>query len=219
VAVATLAALAVLLWLVWDREAVMTWIRQARPLPFFALMAVAPAFGVPLTPFFILAGATFGGRVGLLGSGLALALNLALCFWIARSGLRPRLASLLRRLGYELPDFGEEGRDVVRFALLVKLAPGVPAFVKTYGLGVAGVPFGLYFAVSMLVTGLYAVSLVVLGESLLEHDLRRALVAGGALVVLLAAAFWGLRRRRDRGGKRQGSARSAASRHPLASDR
>jgi uncharacterized membrane protein YdjX (TVP38/TMEM64 family) len=197
-AVAALAALAFLLWSVWDREAVVSWMQHARPLPFFAVMAILPAFGVPFTPFFILAGASFGDRVGLLGSGLALASNLVLCFWIARSGLRPRLLSLLRRFGYELPDFGGDGKDAVRFALMVKLAPGIPAFVKTYGLGVAGVPFRLYFAASMLITGAYAVLLVVLGESLLEHDLRRTLVAGGALVVALAVAFWALRRGRDR---------------------
>jgi hypothetical protein len=34
---------------------------------------------------------------------------------------------------------------------MVKLAPGIPQFVKHYGLGVAGVPFGLYLGASMLI--------------------------------------------------------------------
>ena len=56
-----------------------------------------PAIGVPMTPLLLLAGATFGPGIGLLGSLLALALNLTLCYWIAnlmRPGLRRCYADL-----------------------------------------------------------------------------------------------------------------------------
>ncbi len=195
--VAALIVLALLLWSVWDHEALITWMREARPLPFFAAMAVLPALGVPFTPFFILAGATFGGRVGLVGSLLALGANLTLCYWIAQSSLRPRLVRLLRRFDYELPSFERDGKHAVRFALMVKVAPGIPGFVKHYGLGAAGVPFSVYFVASMSITGLYAAGLILLGESLLEHDLAQAAVAVGALAAV-AAAFWWLRQRRMR---------------------
>ncbi|MDQ3363810.1 MAG: hypothetical protein M3680_00055 [Myxococcota bacterium] len=48
--------------------------RDARPLTFFIVMALLPAFGAPLTPLFLVAGVTFAVRVGLIGSGLALVL-------------------------------------------------------------------------------------------------------------------------------------------------
>jgi uncharacterized membrane protein YdjX (TVP38/TMEM64 family) len=137
-------------------------------------------------------------RLGLVGSLLALAANAAGCYFVARL-MRPRLAALLRRFRYQLPDFRSGERSAFRFTLAVKLTPGVPAFVKQYGLGVAGVPFGLYFALSMGITGLYAVSLVVLGESLFDHNVGRALIAGAA-VLLLALGVWWWRRRR--GGAR-----------------
>lgn len=199
VVAAAVVGLALLVWSIWDHEAVLAWMGRARPLPFFATMAILPAIGAPLTPLFLLAGATFGVRVGLIGSGLALAANLVLCYWIARSSLRARLASLMRRFDYEIPDFRGASKDAVRFTLMVKLAPGIPGFVKNYGLGVAGVPFALYFAASMLITGAYAACLIVLGESLFEHELNRSLAAA-AIVAALAAGLWWWRRRQGRGG-------------------
>jgi len=85
---------------------------------------------------------------------------------------------------------------------MVKLTPGLPAFVKNYGLAAAGVPFPTYLGVSMLVTGAYAAALVLLGDSLFEHDFGPALVAA-AVVALVAGlgALW-LRRRRGRAGRR-----------------
>jgi uncharacterized membrane protein YdjX (TVP38/TMEM64 family) len=193
---AAVAALLFFLWSAWDREDTMAQMRDAGPLPFFAATALLPAIGMPITPLFLVAGATFGVRLGLLGSGLALAVNLALCYWIARSGIRRWLTPLLHRFNYELPDLSQRDRRSVRFTLLMKLAPGVPAFVKNYALGAAGVPFPLYFGVSMLLTGTYCAALVLLGESLVERHLSHAIVAVAVLLVL-ALGFWWWRRRRN----------------------
>jgi uncharacterized membrane protein YdjX (TVP38/TMEM64 family) len=164
----------------------------ARPLPYFATVALLTAIGAPITPFSIIAGATFGVRTGLVGSGLALAASLTVTYWIAHQ-VRPWIESLLRRFGRELPHFGQAGKGAVRFTLMVKLTPGVPAFLKSYGLAVAGVPFPLYLGMSLLITGAYVAALVVLGESLLEHDLGRTVALGVALALLVAV---GLRVRR-----------------------
>jgi uncharacterized membrane protein YdjX (TVP38/TMEM64 family) len=159
---------------------------------------VFPALGIPITPFFLVAGATFGIRLGIAISLGALAANLTLCHWVASSGLRPRIASLLERFGHQLPDFEDRETGALRFTLLVKLAPGVPAVAKNYLLGLARVPFLVYFAVSMLITGLYGAALVLLGESLFEHDLSHLIVAA---VVIVVAAFvvWWWRKRNSQG--------------------
>ena len=186
----TLLVLAVLIWNAWDHQAFITWREEAGVVPFFLAMALLPALGVPITPFFIVAGATFGTFVGLIGSAIALSANLLLCYWIARSGLRPWLTRLLARTRYDIPDF-EGGQGALRFTLLVKLAPGVPIFIKHYLLGMAGVPFWIYFAVSGAITGLYAGAFVVLGDSLLEHDLSTSAMALAVLVaVALAIYLW-----------------------------
>ena len=181
------------LLIAWDRDAVVMWRQETGPLPFFSAMAILPAVGVPLTPFLILAGAVFGTRSALIGTAIAVGLNLTLCYFAARS-LRPLLGNLLRRFSYDLPDFKERGSSAVRFTLAVKAAPGVPTFIKNYGLALAGVPFPLYFGLSMAMTAIYAVLLIFIGESLLEHRPDQALIVAGLLAI--GGAAWWLRRRR-----------------------
>ena len=199
-AVAVLGVFMYIVWSAYDHEAVMSWLRNLRPLPYFAVIALLPAIGFPATPLYILAGASFGIGVGLVGSWIALAVNAALCFGIARR-LRPLFERLLRRFRSELPDFSEREQGGLRFALGVKLAPGAPAFVKQYGLGLSGISFALYMAVTMLISGVYAAAFVVIGESLLEHRLSRTVSAVVVLAVLAAAVIW--YRRRKRGGRPQ----------------
>ena len=204
-AVVAVVGAAVLVWSVWDHTAWVAWMQRARPLPFFALMTVLPAVGVPVTPLFVLAGVTFGTRIGLIGSLVALGLNLTLCYFVAR-GLRRPMKKLMRRFRWELPNLAERDKGAVRFTLAVKFAPGVPAFVKHYGLGVAGVPFAIYLALSMLVTGGYAIALVVLGESMFDHQLDRSTFIAVGMVVVLLLVWWWFRRR-----KRRGSSMAAAT--------
>jgi uncharacterized membrane protein YdjX (TVP38/TMEM64 family) len=193
----TLGLLALLwAWREWDQDAFFAWQREAGPVPFFAALAVLPALGVPTTPFFMLAGMTFGVTVGLVGTAASLAVNMMLCFWIAHSGLREWLRRLLARWGKELPRM--EPKQALRFAILVKLAPGVPTFVKQYALGLSGLKVVPYFLVSFLITMPYAATFVVLGESVFDFDWQQAVGALVVLVLLSAALYalrrWGLRR-------------------------
>lgn len=186
-AVITVAAVAVVLWRTWQDGSLGARMSDMSPLPFFALLALLPALGMPVTPLYILAGALFGVRVGILGTLVALAVNLVVCHRVAHSALRPRLLSVLSRFDRALPDYAaREVRQAVRFTLLVKFAPGLPTFAKNYILGLSGVPFGIYFGLSMVINGLYAVLLVVFGEAMLDHD------AGGAVLPIVVLALMGL---------------------------
>ncbi|MCG6116661.1 MAG: VTT domain-containing protein [Aquimonas sp.] len=189
-----LVALLVLLWSRWDQEAFIAWKQQVGVLPFFALMAVLPALGVPITPFFIVAGATFGFATGLSGSLIALAANLSLSYWLAQTGLRRPALRLAQRFDMRLPDFDGRRDRALGFILLVRVTPGPPAMVKNFLLGIAAVPFGLYLGVSMLVGGVYGLSFVVLGESALEGDPRK-LGLGLVCLLLAAAVAWALRKK------------------------
>jgi uncharacterized membrane protein YdjX (TVP38/TMEM64 family) len=193
VMVGVVAAMIVyLVVVIWDHAAVIEWMERARPLPFFVAMAILPAVALPLTPFLLLAGATFGTGIALIGSLLAIAGNLALCYAIGRFG-RSRLTPFLRRLGYALPDFEESHRSgALRFATLFKLSP-LPNFVKNYGLGTANVPFPIALVVTLVISGLYAFGLIVVGHSIFQHDLRGSTIV---ILALVAVGFFGLRNAR-----------------------
>src|SRR5215469_13922438 len=81
-AVASVVVVVLVVYGIWNLDAMLAWQQRATPVPFFALMSALPAIGVPMTPLFILAGATFGPAIALLGSLAALALNLILCYGI-----------------------------------------------------------------------------------------------------------------------------------------
>jgi uncharacterized membrane protein YdjX (TVP38/TMEM64 family) len=192
--IVSVVLLAGLLWHFWDHQAFLEWKREAGPVPFFLALAILPALGFPTTPFYLIAGATFSLPVALGGSFLALAANLVLCYLVATGPLRRSLLRLLARFDYRLPDLGR--RRSWRFLLMVKFMPGVPAFVKNYLLGLAGVPFALYFGVSIAITGIYLTSFVVLGESVLDRDPRQAALALGVLVIFALVIWWYKRRKR-----------------------
>jgi uncharacterized membrane protein YdjX (TVP38/TMEM64 family) len=88
----------------------------------------------------------------------------------------------------------------------MKLAPGVPLAVKHFVIALAGVPFATYFVVSFAITGVYAAAFIVLGESLSEHDIVKAGVAGAVLLVLGITVAWWRRRRNGRTALRPMSA-------------
>jgi uncharacterized membrane protein YdjX (TVP38/TMEM64 family) len=180
---------------VWDRDAVVRWMSEASPVPFFVAMAVLPAIGVPLSPFQIVAGATFGIWVALIGSVAAIALNLCIGYVIAHSKLRPRIESLFERFDYKVPDFAGGGRAAWRFAAAIKLAPALPTFAKTYILAVTAVPFPIFFAVSLAISSVFAVAWVVIGDSLLSHDVNHTTIAAIAIAVLVVVAVVWWRKR------------------------
>ena len=187
------AALSVALWLFWNHEEVLEWKREAEPLPFFVLMALLPALGFPITPLFVLAGAVFGATVGLIGSFLGLAVNLLLCHWIAHSALRPHLERMLARTNYRLPRFDADRRGALQFILLVRITPGVPLFLKNYLIGFSDIGLRLHFGISILLTGAYGAGFVLLGESMLEHDVFEAIIAA-VILALVSVAVVLLRR-------------------------
>lgn len=185
---------------IWDRDALVSWMSTVSPVLFFLAMAVLPAIGVPLSPFMIVSGAIFGVWLGLIVSIAAIAINLCLGYAIAQSKLRPRLESLFERFGYKVPDFTAGGRSAWRFATAIKLTPALPSFAKMYVLAVTAVPFPIYFGVSLGISGAFAVAWIVLGDSLLAHDVNHTTVAAIAIAALAVVAVMWWRKRRNASG-------------------
>ncbi len=176
----------------WDQEAFLAWTENLNPWAFFLLMAITPAFGVPTSPFYILAGLSFGPLLGLGGSALAIAANLLLVYAIGHSGLRRVINKMLEGREFQLPQ--QAPRRPIRYTVLVKFAPGVPAFLKNYILVLSKISLPLYFGISFVFSFIYALMFYVLGGSIEEQQTGQGVSVLVALLIL-AAVGWYVRRR------------------------
>lgn len=168
--------------------------REKGPLPFFVAMALLPAAGVPLSPFTVAAGPVFGPIMGvgnvILCSLLAVAVNVALSYWIASRALRPVVTRLVRWMGYTLPEIRPHATWTV--SLLVRIVPGPPFFLQSYLLGLARVPFGVYMIVSTIVPAAYISATILLGDALMRGD-RMAMLGAAAIFFVAGGVLHQLR--------------------------
>ena len=168
--------------------------REKGPLPFFVAMALLPAAGVPLSPFTVAAGPVFGPIMGvgnvILCSLLAVAVNVALSYWIASRALRPVVTRLVRWMGYTLPEIRPHATWTV--SLLVRIVPGPPFFLQSYLLGLARVPFGVYMIVSTIVPAAYISATILLGDALMRGD-RMAMFGAAAIFFVAGGVLHQLR--------------------------
>jgi len=154
-------------------------IRSLGPVTFFAVMAVLPAFGCPLTAFTLSALPVFGAELGaptVVGLALAsIAINLAFSYWLARYALRPWVEKLLAWMGYTLPQV--PAQDRLGLLVLVRVTPGPPYALQNLVLGMTAIPFGLYMAVSMAIVSLYSVAFILFGDALVHGRGKMAFLA------------------------------------------
>lgn len=180
-------------------DGAMTLIRDAGPAWFFAAMAVLPAFGAPLLAFTIPAGEAFASQIGMGGviaaALAAIAVNLALAYWLSRYALRPLLTRLIGRYGYNIPRVTKE--NALSVLLLVRLTPGPPYALQCFVCGVAELPFRLYMLVSWLAILPWALGGIILGQGLFRGNFRVVLIGAGVLVIAAVALQW-LRRKFSR---------------------
>jgi uncharacterized membrane protein YdjX (TVP38/TMEM64 family) len=167
-------------------------IRDMGPVAFFAAMTILPAFGVPLLAFTIPAGQAFEPQLGMPGviaaSLVAIAINLALGYWVSRYALRPVLAGLIKRYGYTVPRVTDG--DALTVTLLVRLTPGPPYAVQACLLGLAEVPFRLYMIVSWLALLPWVFGAIILGKGLFSGKFGLAATGIGVLVVAVILVQW-----------------------------
>ena len=190
-----MSALLLVVILIWELyqhwPAFLAWKANAGVLPFFLGLTLLPLVGVPSTPLFVLAGVTFGLQTALVGCSLAIALNLLLSYWLARRWMHNWLARLLVRWNFKPPSVGADNKLTI--LLLVRTTPGLPSALRNYAAALIDVPFPVYMLVSWTTTLLYAVGLVVLGDSLSNASLAEAGIAVALLAVVLGAILWFLK--------------------------
>jgi uncharacterized membrane protein YdjX (TVP38/TMEM64 family) len=159
------------------------------PWVFFTAMALMPALGAPTLGFTLVAGSAFGERLGMVGVVLAvnaaMTVNLALTYWLARWVVRDRLARLLHRLGYKLPQV--DAGDITDLIVILRVTPGVPFFVQNYLLGLANAPVARYFILSCLFVWPNNTAFTIFGDALLHGRGQRIFIAVLLIIALVAA--------------------------------
>ncbi len=119
------------------------------PLLFLAI-AILPGFILPVAPLLGFAG-LWGGENGpwlsCLYCSMALFANLSWTYWLARGPARDLLQKLLARTRFRLPNSPPE--NLLEWALILRLTPGVPFIFTNYGLGLLGMKFSPYLLISL----------------------------------------------------------------------
>lgn len=167
----------------------MAYIRGAGPWTFFSGIVVLPSVGAPLSVFTLVAAEAFAARMTMAGVIaavlLAVAVNLALTYWLARYALRPLLSRLVARYGYSIPRVTRE--NALSITLVLRLTPGPPFFLQSYILGLAEVPFRLYMVASWLAVLPTVVAFIILGRGIFNGNFRMVLYGVGAIVAVSVA--------------------------------
>lgn len=160
-------------------------LRVAGPGVFFSAMAVLPAIGAPISLFTFPVSAAFGDDLGtgtvVVYAVAAVAVDLALGYWLAAWALRPFIERLVKWMGFTLPDTAKV--PPWEITLLVRIIPGPPLFLQSYLLGLARVPFVPYMVVSVLVSGTYTALTVVAVDGMRRGDPWT--IAGAAVVLVV----------------------------------
>jgi uncharacterized membrane protein YdjX (TVP38/TMEM64 family) len=170
-------------------EQLMALVRSAGPTAFFIAMILLPAAGMPVFAFLLPVVSLFGAELGvpavLFIALVCVTANMLLTYAVARRGLRPLLTRLVARFGYRMPE--ARAGEIADLIVLLRLTPGIPFSVQNYLAGVAGVPFGKYMAVSCVIVWPLATAIMLFGDSLLQGNVKVALITFGLLAALVVA--------------------------------
>lgn len=116
----------------------------------FLAIAILPGLILPVAPFLTLAGIwgdEHGPWLSCLYCAFALTFNLVWTYWFARKTGRSLIEKILSKTKYQLPEKPSE--NLVQWALVLRLTPGVPFIFTNYGLGLLRMPFSTYLLVSI----------------------------------------------------------------------
>ena len=117
-------------------------------------IASLPALVLPVAPLLTLAGLwgeEHGPWVACLYCVLALSINLSWTYWVARGPARSVLIKLLNKSRFRLPE--SPPKNLLQWALILRLTPGVPFIFSNYGLGILKMPFSQYMLISIPIIG------------------------------------------------------------------
>ena len=159
-------------------------ILKAAPAPFyFGFMAIALLVPIPASLLYVTAGPLYGIGPSLIGVAAALTLNTIIVHTIGTTAIRPRLIKMIRARNLSIPTL-EDPSDQIIFATLLRVTPGLPYFLQSWSIVLAGIERLPFLLLSVGIQMIYATGFVVLGRSAFEG--RVALAVGSVIFLVVA---------------------------------
>lgn len=162
-------------------EAAQQWLMRIPLWAYLLSFLVLPAFGFPLTLYYLTIGVVADGLVpALLLTWACMAGNMALSYVVARAGAEP-VRALVERLDYRVPRVRR--RNEWKLIVALRASP-LPWLMQSWLLALGGARFVPYMLFGVPVQALVALGFVVLSESLLAGDTGWALLGLSLLLVI-----------------------------------
>lgn len=183
---------------------------EERPAMIFIAIVILPSLPFPVSVLLLAAGAVYGERYGPILASLialtAIVINFSWTYWIARFPARRLIERMVRKFDVTIPELPKH--HVLQFTIVFRITPGIPFFLQNYILGLAAVPFRIYFIVSLLAQTAWTFGFVISGGAIFKGDVGLA-VAGVCLLIVATLITQTVR-------KRLGAARESALTPPQA---
>ena len=176
-------------------EAILEILRGAPPWVFVAALALLPLVGIPLSPLWMVTGATFGMKTGMILIVAGFAINFALAYLISNRLFREPLLRLFQRRGIGIPQ--AQPGEYSKLIIAIRVFPGLPNFMQSYLLGLANVPFRIYYLLSFPPQIAYAVGFVMFGDSIVNMEGGKIILA--VSIVIAAGLLFNIVHKRQKG--------------------
>ncbi len=182
-------------------ETILEALRGSPPWMFLLALSLLPLVGVPLSALWVITGVTFGTRDGFLLIMAGMAINFALAYLISNRWLRGPLTRLFEKRGIRIPQ--AQPSEFVKLTIAIRIFPGLPNVMQSYLLGLANVPFRIYYFLSFPPQIAIAIGFVLFGESL--ANMKGGGIIMAVLIIIAAVLFMSIiRKRRAAAGDLEG---------------
>jgi len=162
-------------------------IGKAGLIPFMAAMVFLPLLGFPVTPFYLLGGASFGNVSFLLATTMSLTFNLCLAYFLGNWMLAPLFDKSRWEIGKKARHLWLRRRSWI-VIFLIRVGPGT-VNMKDYLLGALRAPLIQYFLVSWPVCMAYAVAFIIMGDAAHARTIGKAVVGGIILMFIVVFTY------------------------------
>lgn len=173
-------------------ESIVEALRGSPPWMYLLALSFLPLIGVPLSALWLITGAAFGPRNGFLLIMGGMVVNFALAYLIANRWLRGPLTRLFEKRGIKIPE--AKPAEFVKLTIAIRIFPGLPNVMQSYLLGLANVPFRIYYPLSFPPQIAIAVGFVMFGNSLANMEGGGLIMA--ALIIVAAGLLMSIIRKR-----------------------